>query len=671
MSSPLTPENEPQIHPRDPFARPGPIPDWRLDGLYIERPASLVARAEASTTSSTAAATVSCGKNDNSGACEKYYGASGSDTTLPIVLGVVIPLGIALIVLVYLHRRHVRKLRREDAEDRHKSLDFGLDPSKRTRKNKTGKGLPEMTGVDEKELGGRRGRGLSLDMDPHSPYLLPPGLQNSRESLHSLSRLNTGEDRYRPTDFIPDDGSIRPHSSMRSPHDDSSSFTGSSSRRFPIDSKPNLLPNGTQPNGRATPGNNLLAPAAADAARDSMMSTTSSIGAMNALRASNNYLGQFISGGNPSSKRDDTKKGPIASFGEVKVDTPVVHVEPPPPVVLKDTPPAPLPQLTSLPLQDPTSSIPNSALDLAEDRRPRLPQLGFIDSSSNRPESFMTEGSREPAPTTLNSTPQHSTTPSTDFGQPADNHHSTSQTNTYQQHEEEDYYDEYEEYGDHEQPYYDDQDYQDYYDYQEQSSFDPRRSMMGRRPLPPDDPSEKPEDRANRIRSFYKEYFDDSKNPSHGPPPQHWDGGAGHFDHYDHYDNYGHGQVYYDQGAYYPPRGMSQDGVHGRHRATVSNGSYQSGPRAYSSASGRYGGPRMPPKRQLPPPKALNVLPTPSKLKEDTFLPIDFAPPQKFHAQRAGTPDSLRGGLRPYSPGVRAHTPLASSYDDLAVMPSP
>lgn len=29
------------------------------------------------------------------------------------------------------------------------------------------------------------------------------------------------------------------------------------------------------------------------------------------------------------------------------------------------------------------------------------------------------------------------------------------------------------------------------------------------------------------------------------------------------------------------------------------------------------------------------------------------------------------GGLRPYSPGVRAHTPLVSSFDDLIAMPSP
>ncbi|KAJ9602088.1 hypothetical protein H2200_013448 [Cladophialophora chaetospira] len=685
MSASLAPENEPQIQPRNPFARPGPIPDWRLDGLYLESPPSLVARAETSTSSTSAAAT-SCGKNDNSGACEKYYGASGSDTTLPIVLGVVIPLVIALVVLLFLHRRHVKKLRREDAEDRHKSLDFGLDTSKHGRAGRTGKNAPEMSLADEKEFGGRRPRGLSLDMGGHNPYLLPPGLQNSRESLHSLSRLNTKDDRYRPTDFIPDDGSIRAPSSMRSPHDDSSSFTGSSSRRYPLDLKQNLVPGGAL-SGRNTPAdpafsnrkpppstqnNNLLAPTAPDGARDSVLSTTSSIGPLNALRASNNYLGQFISGGTALSKQEPAKKEPAASVKEVKVDTPVVHIQAPPPVATRESPHLPAASLESF-SQSQVPAATSNAVNMPESRSPRLPQLSFIDSEGQRQQPAQPEERLSVAPTTSNNTPQHSNYPSTDFSQHGRDHQSqpSQSENQIQQHEEEDYYDEYEVYGDHDQGqhYYEDQDYQDYYDYQEQLGFDPRRSMMGRRPLPPDDPSEKPEDRANRIRSFYKEYFDDSKNANHGQYAQYYDGAEGY---YDYHGQGGYPEEYYDQATYYPPRGMSQNSAYGRHRATISNGSYQSGPRAYSTASGRYGGhPRMPPKKNLPPPKALNLLPTPHKLKEDTFIPIDFAPPKKFSNQRSGTPDSLRGGLRPYSPRVKPHIPLASSFDDLAVIPSP
>lgn len=40
---------------------------------------------------------------------------------------------------------------------------------------------------------------------------------------------------------------------------------------------------------------------------------------------------------------------------------------------------------------------------------------------------------------------------------------------------------------------------------------DPTRVSMGFLPLPPEDPTDNPEQRANRIRSFYKEYFDESK----------------------------------------------------------------------------------------------------------------------------------------------------------------
>ncbi|EXJ71261.1 uncharacterized protein A1O5_05067 [Cladophialophora psammophila CBS 110553] len=688
MSSSILPENEPQIQPRNPFARPGPIPDIRLEGLYLERPPSLVQRAESSSSSSSPATTTSCGPNDNSGACEKYYGSDGSSTTLPIVLGVVIPLGIALILLLYLHRRHVKRLKQEDAEDKHKSLDFGLLESKHHPGKKNGRKGPEMLMAQEKESGSRRGRGLSLDMGANNPYLLPPELQHSRESLHSLSRSITGDDKYRATTFIPDDGSIRPPSSLRSPVDDSSSFTGSSSRRFPFDSNQNLLRNaqepgnGPPPSQRSTladqapgsripvpPGNNnkLLPPALPDPVRDSVVSTASSNGGMNALRASNNYLGQFISGGGPFGKEDPpSKKEPVSSVKEVPVETMVVQVQAPPAAVLKDAPPSRLPHTVSIP-QDQTSTVPGITLNLPEEeRQPRLPQLSFIDSQGNRQQTLQPEEDTHMPLDVSNHTPP-SAHASMDIPHPEHSQNQTSQGQTQVQQQEDDYYDEYEAYSD----YHDEHGYYGYQDYDDHTGYDPRRLTMGLRPLPPDDPTENPEQRANRIRSFYKEYFDDSKPQNHAQNMQYYDGAEGYYE-----DSYGpdaYQDGYYDQAAYHPPRGMSQNGTYGRHRATVSNGSYQSGPRAFSSASGRYGGgyPRVPPKKNLPPPKALNVLPTPAKLKEDTFLPIDFAPPKKIHNQRAGTPDSLRGGLRPYSPAVRAHVPLASSFDDLAVIPSP
>lgn len=80
------------------------------------------------------------------------------------------------------------------------------------------------------------------------------------------------------------------------------------------------------------------------------------------------------------------------------------------------------------------------------------------------------------------------------------------------------------------------------------------------------------------------------------------------------------------------------------------------------------------PKKVLPPPKALNSLPTPHKLKEDdmVFNSMDFAPPSSFRELQNGRrPDSPLGISRPYSPSVRAFTPLASSFDALDVLPSP
>ena len=204
---------------------------------------------------------------------------------------------------------------------------------------------------------------------------------------------------------------------------------------------------------------------------------------------------------------------------------------------------------------------------------------------------------------------------------------------------------------------------------------------MGIRPLPPDDPAEDPEQRANRIRSFYKEYFDESKH-AHGHGPVYTEE-----DYYDEdeYDYYEEGQVTYDAVAgdymdapvpYYsqplgrramtpPPRGPPRfSGRSQQHMYYGMPGPQHRGPRAFSSASGRYNGPgrAMPPK-PAPKPRDLQNLPTPHLLgKDDTFTPIDFAPPNRFREKRAGTPDSFRREARPYSPAVRAHIPLASSF---------
>jgi hypothetical protein len=212
--------------------------------------------------------------------------------------------------------------------------------------------------------------------------------------------------------------------------------------------------------------------------------------------------------------------------------------------------------------------------------------------------------------------------------------------------------------------------------YEQDFDYDVRRLTMGVRPLPPDDPTEDPEQRAIRIRSFYKEYFDEAK-PGPVYTQQDYQTGPENYDYegpiYDassgHFSNRAapYAQPMARRAMTPPPRGASSLQAPGRIAASASGGHFvQAGPRAYSSASVQ--GPR---KKKLPPPAPLQLLPTPHMLKDDTIIPIDFAPPSSFRERRAGTPDSLKGGLRPYSPALPAHLPLASSFDDLAVMPSP
>ena len=620
--------------------------------------------------------------------------------------------------MIILHRRHVRKLRREDAEDKHKSLDFGLGEGGPMRSKKSKKGpkspkVPEMSMADTRNAI-RRDRGLSMDMDMTNPYMPPPGLHQSRESLHSLSRnFPQGDDKYGRTNFIPDDGSIRSPSVMRRHGDDSSSYTGSSRPRLDSESSKTLVRSNTDGSGLDSkfgketspapltrqpppPKGGLLAPAGPDG-RASVLSTTSDAGAAAAFRKSNDYLGMFIRGGNsaPAKGTKELPKQPEPVLSEVKLESTRDDSKPNLPIITMNENPISVPS----PVAQPNTAEPRVANSTPE-REPQLPQLNFANSagSSNKdlfPEISVTEHKpdSQPSSTVQSSNPsRHESqqyTPHMSIQSPQrhesqdyyhDQHHYQHDSQQYQQHDSQQYpqHDskQYQQHDSQQYPvngqqydddYYDPEDTYSVYDEYGELGYDQRRSMMGMRPLPPDDPSENPEQRANRIRSFYKEYFDESgRNPQAAYDMGYYDGS-------EYYDDY------YNQDQYYPPRGHSSAG--GRHRATFSNGSHQPGQRAFSSASARYNyppharpRPRGPPKKKTVPPKALNALPTPSKLKDDTFLidqAIDFAPPLRAAMQRSGTPDSGRGGARPYSPTVRAHIPLASSYDDLAVMPSP
>jgi hypothetical protein len=312
---------------RAPSARPAPIPDSRLNLLFEGVIIGVERRAPASaSTSSAAAAGFSCGPHNSSSYCEKPVDGTNS-TTIPIVLGVLLPITVALVIFAVLHRRHVKKLRQEDANDAHKSLDFGImEPEPKKGKGKGKKGRREMS-MTETKSSSQRGRGLSMDLSEGNPYLLPPGLHQSRGSIHSLSRAASNEDDpyARATSYVPGDGTGSYPSSIRMGRglDDASSFTGSSRRTgfTDADSSQNLVrpgnrmslsgASGTSPHqpsqGQSQKGsaklftppvrNGSLAPAAAEPVRDSFVSTASSNGANAALRASHNYLGAFLQGG--------------------------------------------------------------------------------------------------------------------------------------------------------------------------------------------------------------------------------------------------------------------------------------------------------------------------------------------------------------------------------------
>lgn len=196
-----------------------------------------------------------------------------------------------------------------------------------------------------------------------------------------------------------------------------------------------------------------------------------------------------------------------------------------------------------------------------------------------------------------------------------------------------------------------------------------RISALGMRPLPPDDPSDNPEQRANRIRSFYREYFDESKpNPPGQYAPEEED------DYYGDFMDYGGavydpetGQFITNERPYAPPvhNAMSP--------AQQSVSTFTPRRRSNTSAYSANRGPVVQ-KRRLPPPTALQSLPTPHMLRDNmsSMSSIDFAPPTSFRDRQLGRrADSPTGSVRPYSPAFKPHMPLARSYDDLAVMPSP
>ncbi|KAJ9642456.1 hypothetical protein H2199_004837 [Coniosporium tulheliwenetii] len=559
-------------------------------------------------TSSSSKATRTCNA-DNANLCEKPH----SSNALPIALGAAIPLVCALVVLIFLHRRNKKKQRLDDEKDPHKSLDFGMGDVPAAGTGKKGKGgMPEMSAADTEQTL-RRGRGLSMDLG-NSPYLLPAGLHGSRESVRSMSRSHTDpNDPYRPITFVKGDDTFS-RSQSRQAHDNGSVFTASSG-------------------GTERMNASLV---------------------RNAKRMSQSF---------PT--RGDSKATP--EVNPIQYPQPVAK----PPA---NTGLAPAPSTTDRDSyydrnakelrknnnylgafiygQEP-SVAPTSPVDSGyASSEPTLSSVDVLQSQQatvHKPDttSFISETSDygDALKITPPSPPQkssarilHVNRRSIDAPSPVPEEAPARGLGV------------------------------------QGLDYDPHRLSMSVRPLPEFDPTENPEERANRIRSFYKDRA----------PVQHTYG--------DYYEDYG--QEYQGDGTVFDPQSgnfvaaqrmpyaqpVTRRAMTPPPRAPprfrgpqghLSTGSSKYGPSSRGqSAMSNYSTAKKP----VPPPAPLATLPTPHMLKEDSmvFSPIDFAPPASYRDRQAGRrPDSPLGGQRQYSPVVRAHTPLASSFDDLAVMPSP
>jgi len=534
-----------------------------------------------------------------------------------------LPVIAILIILFFLHRRNQKKLAEEDNNDKYRSMDFGIDPATGGKKNKT---PPEMALADtEKSV---RGKQLSLDMDVGSPYILPAGLHGSRESFHSLSRNGDTHDPYRPVTFVKDNMSVRSGSRSDSRgyrHDNGSMYTTSSGGTERRGMNDGLIKN-------------------AQRMSQSLPLTVSSQEQYGGDIKFPEPIAVPLSPLNPRSQLDSIPPPtPAASEPQESPNSYAAYSPSAPPSAS-----FPFPVSSNPPVQDskiPTKSTPSPP--------PRIQSHAAVVQTNPNTASFASTSSYgdgfqftppsppaqeanfpEPAPLAPQSRPA--------AGLAVDDTHTTN------------------------------------------------RLSMSLRPLPPDNPEDNPEQRANRIRSFYKEYFDDSK-----PEPV----GANIYN--DYYEDYGSeyldGAIFDpESGAFVvtqpnapyaepvtrramtpppraPPRFRSNTGPRGPQTgrsSAASSGRFMPPPRGMSSMSGRAPQPMKP----RAPPTPLASLPTPARLTEDSMMinPADFAPPVSFRDRQNGMrPDSPLGSPRPWSPAVRPHTPLASAFDDMMVLPSP
>ncbi|OAA71251.1 hypothetical protein ISF_01802 [Cordyceps fumosorosea ARSEF 2679] len=563
-----------------------------------------------------------CSKNETCG-----RGISPNATNLAIALGVVIPVVAAAITFFILHRRSVKRMHMEDAKYRETDLDYGLDepPSK-------GKRMTAMFGAGGEKQQHRPGQ-LSMDMNLSSPYLLPPDLNQSKESIHSLAK--SYHNRQDPYHTVPlysggDGSSIR-------------SFPGDP--YSPISSKRQSFGSNIPPRSHSKPQSPL--------ATDPFATPTQPQPAhMAHVDAPTSF---------PNKNLPVQPIVPeIGTVHEAHVDDQSIYEMPDVP-----SPPAAL-------AKDPKTGLP-------VDNNFRFELPGTVDQEPSIGVAQLSDDASHQNP--------QSRGLGLDVELPTQEMHGHAIDNSHVVHD------------DHNDPYpqiqtteyYEDTNY--VVNDMQQGHMDEglgvpqtmtKRLSVGVVPLPPAEvtQSEDPEYRANRIRSFYKEYFEDYADapPLPGQAEPHDDYNAGYLGDAAYYDADSNAFVMpYAQPvtrrAMTPPPGGARRGPTGpgRPRGPGSVGGMSLPGGRGRMRAGSHGQFSQPPKKRLPPPAALNTLPTPSKLRDDTALlnAMDFAPPELFKDQAAGRSQSPLGERRPYKPGQAGASPLVTAFDELAALPSP
>ena len=547
-----------------------------------------------------------------------------------------IPIIIACIVLYFLHRRHMKRLRMEEIHDKTKSMDFGMGfgTARKANAEKTGKG--------------HKGHQLSMDLDLNNPYVLPGTLRGSHESLSSLGKgLDAGDPRY----------GLRPGTSHSRPGTSHSQVggLGAGARSYEPSHHSNLAHSKTRESSIYT--------ASIRNEDDSPNGSTTSMSDELLQKAQGMAMSSPPPPRSPATPRIQTRAP------ELRIPSP------PPAAVIKPASPSMRPGL-------PAALQPGSARDSSLSSH----QLPPISTETSKLDFEFNLTVSAPPPATKAEAPQvpgpvkAEVQPPSNASNHSDNVNSEIQFRLSTASENE---------------VAEPAPRKVTRDTLAPGAYDNRRLSMGFRPLPPDGtPDESAEERATRIRSFYKEYFDDSNGdgdrqsfcpPAGGyyedvtdayMPSTYQDDSAPVYDHASGNFVVPGARPFAEpptRRAMTPPPRMQHAYEGPRAGSSVSNRMPPPGPRAFTSQGMHGPQPRGPPKRPMPPPTPLKNIPSPAHLGEDAFSnPLALAPRVKVQDIATGKDSpSLRPGERPYSPQVPAHTPLASAFDDLPSLMAP